>query len=780
MKGFRNIKKTKRRVKKGVPTSSQIALRNKENSRQGFSSQAADKQIEYEDEEEDYYDSDNEGDSGYRKGGYHPVQVGDKFKDGRYIVLRKLGWGHFSTVWLVNDQQNNSYAALKVQKGAQQYTEAAQDEIVLLSQIADGDTKFAQEVGENYVRQNFCCVRLMDNFEHSGPNGKHVCMVFEVLGENLLSLIKMNDYQGIPIDVVRNISKQVLIGLDYIHRCKQIIHTDLKPENVMFLRPLHSRSWPTPELIQAETRQVAPSPLSQSDTSNLTKNQKKKLKKKLKKSAAAAASQTVSDTTATSTSTASQNNYKTNSLKQKQLQQDEEFHSQQNQRQLLENGKIAVNSDLKDDQREQRNEQDVHCKQLANHDLCEDQDMEDDSNNQPRQQSRQHEEKSTFKEVQKVSNQVRQENQRIDANASNSVFANSAKQESDAETGNNGDTQNVRNIRDKRTCSSRDVSMNGRRSMDVQMDEDSQHEEQLSVQQERGQSKGGYCDEDQQLSTEFHCREEGMREDELVEAECKIVDFGNACWTHKHFTDDIQTRQYRSPEVILGQGYDTSADIWSFACMVFELITGDMLFNPKSGKRYCRDEDHLALIIELLGYMPKWFCLKGRYSREFFNRQGELRNIKDLRFFSLDRVLVEKYKMDEDEAIALTDFLLPMLECDPAKRINAQEALQHPWLRGETRFKPWIFRPYMSIGYGNNQSADNGSERSPSRSPKRLSEGRMDQSEIGMKGEERGGQEGEQTINEERGMSGGDSIGILQEQQGCYLQQQFQLIDIRE
>ncbi|EEQ99046.1 srpk, putative, partial [Perkinsus marinus ATCC 50983] len=62
----------------------------------------------------------------------------------------------------------------------------------------------------------------------------------------------------------------------------------------------------------------------------------------------------------------------------------------------------------------------------------------------------------------------------------------------------------------------------------------------------------------------------------------KIADLGNACWTHKHFSSDIQTRQYRSPEVIVGAGYDSSADIWSFACMIFELVTGDYLFDPKA------------------------------------------------------------------------------------------------------------------------------------------------------------------------------------------------------
>ena len=47
-------------------------------------------------------------------GGYHPVKLGEKFKQGRYVVLKKLGWGHFSTVWLVLDTHTHTFAALKV------------------------------------------------------------------------------------------------------------------------------------------------------------------------------------------------------------------------------------------------------------------------------------------------------------------------------------------------------------------------------------------------------------------------------------------------------------------------------------------------------------------------------------------------------------------------------------------------------------------------------------------------------------------------------------------
>ena len=93
--------------------------------------------------------------------------------------------------------------------------------------------------------------------------------------------------------------------------------------------------------------------------------------------------------------------------------------------------------------------------------------------------------------------------------------------------------------------------------------------------------------------------------------------------TH-HFTEDIQTRQYRSLEVLLGAGYGPPADIWSAACMAFELATGDYLFEPHSGEDYSRDEDHLAHIIELVGPIPRHIAFSGKYSREFVNKRGIL------------------------------------------------------------------------------------------------------------------------------------------------------------
>jgi hypothetical protein len=85
-----------------------------------------------------YQDSDSSEDEGlpdYKIGGYHPVHVGEVFKD-RYVVIQKLGWGHFSTVWLAKDKLYDTYVALKVQKSAQHYIEAAYDEVEILDQVS--------------------------------------------------------------------------------------------------------------------------------------------------------------------------------------------------------------------------------------------------------------------------------------------------------------------------------------------------------------------------------------------------------------------------------------------------------------------------------------------------------------------------------------------------------------------------------------------------------------------------------------------------------------------
>lgn len=180
------------------------------------------------------------------------------------------------------------------------------------------------------------------------------------------------------------------------------------------------------------------------------------------------------------------------------------------------------------------------------------------------------------------------------------------------------------------------------------------------------------------------------------ELQVKIADLGNACWTYHHFTEDIQTRQYRSLEVILGAGYTTTADIWSLACMAFELATGDYLFEPHSGENYSRDEDHIAHVIELLGPIPYDIAMTGKYSHEFFNKRGQLRHINQLRPWELYEVLTEKYEWPTKDAAEFADFLLPMLDYNMFDRVGAYECLNHPWITGHYP-DDYVLKPLLNF-----------------------------------------------------------------------------------
>ncbi|KAJ6633082.1 SRSF protein kinase 3, partial [Pseudolycoriella hygida] len=219
----------------------------------------------------------------YCKGGYHPVKIGDLFLN-RYHVTRKLGWGHFSTVWLCWDLDDKRYVALKIVKSAPHFTETAKDEIKILRAVRDGDPA-------NPKRNK--TVQLLNDFKITGVNGVHICMVFEVLGHNLLKLILKSNYRGIPLPNVKSITRQVLEGLDYLHTECQIIHTDIKPENVLicvddsYIRKLaceatelHAMGLKLPySLISTAPKEFQEQPI----TGKLSKNQKKKMKKKAKR-----------------------------------------------------------------------------------------------------------------------------------------------------------------------------------------------------------------------------------------------------------------------------------------------------------------------------------------------------------------------------------------------------------------------------------------------------------------------------------------------------------------
>uniref|UniRef100_A0ACD5UNS7 Uncharacterized protein n=1 Tax=Avena sativa TaxID=4498 RepID=A0ACD5UNS7_AVESA len=405
-----------------------------------------------EEEEED------EGVDGYRKGGYHAVRPGDQFAAGRYVAQRKLGWGNFSTVWLAFDVESQKFVALKIQKSAPEFAQAALHEIEFLSEITKRDPSNCKHT-----------IQLIDHFKHAGPNGQHICLVFEFLGDSLLKLVQYNRYKGIGLDRVREICRSILVGLDYLHGELGIIHSDLKLENVLLVSTIDPSKDPIRSGLKPNLERPEGNPSGEAVLNPIEKKLKMRAKRVLAK--------------------------------------------------LAEKRKTAAE------------------------------------------------------------------------------FARSE------------------------------------RSLDG------------------------------------------------IDMTCKIVDFGNACWADKQFTDFIQTRQYRAPEVILGSGYSFPVDMWSFACIAFEIATGEMLFTPKEGHGYSEDEDHLALMMEVLGKVPKKIATMGTKSKEYFDRHGDLKRIRRLKISSIERVLVDKYKIPQSDAREFAEFLCPLLDFAPEKRPTAAQCLQNKWLQ---------------------------------------------------------------------------------------------------
>lgn len=186
-------------------------------------------------------------------GGYHATTAGERFgKNGRYEALTKLGWGEYSIVWLAVDHGSlgthigKRYVALKISKAGSAFRRAAQNELALLKRIDERCRKITkhapdrEDSGDDDGEESIgdCAIAaVFDAFDHGGPNGNHFVMVLELCGPNLLALISAREFHGLPLCVVKVITKEILRGLATLHEDAGIMHTDLKPENILLAMP---------------------------------------------------------------------------------------------------------------------------------------------------------------------------------------------------------------------------------------------------------------------------------------------------------------------------------------------------------------------------------------------------------------------------------------------------------------------------------------------------------------------------------------------------------------
>jgi serine/threonine-protein kinase SRPK3 len=164
---------------------------------------------------------------------------------------------------------------------------------------------------------------------------------------------------------------------------------------------------------------------------------------------------------------------------------------------------------------------------------------------------------------------------------------------------------------------------------------------------------------------------------ETPDLRVKLSDFGNGSWIKPNFTNDIQTNHYQSLEAVIGAEFGPPAEIWSAACLAFELASGIGLFDSPKPKKMSAEEVHLSDMIELMGPIPFRIAMSGKKSTKFFNEKGELKNFPLVPQKALFVILTDSVSMDPEIAQSFADWLLPMLAYDPKDRPTAKQCLSH-------------------------------------------------------------------------------------------------------
>ncbi|KAK6217002.1 protein kinase domain protein [Colletotrichum tabaci] len=140
----------------------------------------------------------------YRPGGYHPIEMGVRLRD-RYLVVHKLGFGSYSTLWLARDEQLAKYVAIKV--GAADHSSK---EVDILSQ-------FSACAVENVQLGGSLIPLILDRFILDGPNGTHPCSVTTPARCNLAEVLEPGA-GTFQLRVARSLAAQLAMAVAYVHR----------------------------------------------------------------------------------------------------------------------------------------------------------------------------------------------------------------------------------------------------------------------------------------------------------------------------------------------------------------------------------------------------------------------------------------------------------------------------------------------------------------------------------------------------------------------------------
>lgn len=156
----------------------------------------------------------------------------------------------------------------------------------------------------------------------------------------------------------------------------------------------------------------------------------------------------------------------------------------------------------------------------------------------------------------------------------------------------------------------------------------------------------------------------------------KIIDFGSSCYATEKVYTYIQSRFYRSPEVILGMVYNQRIDMWSLGCILAELLTGHPLFMGEN------EQEQIACIMEIFGVPEKFMISQCSRRKLFFDSVGNPRihtSSKKVKRYPGTKSLKKVLKTDND---ALVDFLSQCLVWNPKHRLAPYHGLYHEFITG--------------------------------------------------------------------------------------------------
>jgi dual specificity tyrosine-phosphorylation-regulated kinase 2/3/4 len=174
----------------------------------------------------------------------------------------------------------------------------------------------------------------------------------------------------------------------------------------------------------------------------------------------------------------------------------------------------------------------------------------------------------------------------------------------------------------------------------------------------------------------IHCdlKPENVLLKSLNKTVIRLIDFGSSCFENERVYSYIQSRFYRSPEVLMGHPYDTAIDMWSFGCILCELYTGYPLFPGEN------EPEQMQCLMEVLGPPPVKMVQMCTRKKAFFDADGNPLLIPNSR----GRIRQPSTK-PLATAIRCTDplfvsFIKRCLRWDPKTRWSPEQAMEHPWV----------------------------------------------------------------------------------------------------